>query len=176
MAKVSNEGEAKQLVLSILPEDEVRKVCLTIFADAIAEADVHGRDRWIVNYATDKVRLHVGHLIICTLENGRIWMALDKGLLETSNRQPSLVQSHDWKWDTDVYPEYSTISSRNGYYLPSEKHAEIWPGIRRLHFESIYRAANGRAMDPRTRKSHSSEILKYLRNDLGHPVPDPFYQ
>lgn len=172
---LSSEGEAEQLILSVLPEEDIRQKCLTVFAEAIAEANIYGRDRWAVRYTSSKVRLYVGHPIICTLENGRIWMAIDKGLLETTRRQSLLERSGDWEWDVDVYPEYTSISSRNGFYLPSEKHVEVWPVIRRLHFESIYKAANESTMDPRTPKGHSSEILKYLRNELGQHVPDPLY-
>lgn len=175
--EISNEGGAKQHILSILPETEIRHKCLTMIADAICEANTYGRDKWVVNYAKNKVRLHVGHIIICTLESGRIWMALDKGLLEASRSQPLLDQSGDWKWGKeDEYPEYSSILSKNGYYLPSEKHVEIWPEIRRLHFESVYKAANKTTMVPATRQSNSSEILKYLRNELRQHVPDPLHE
>lgn len=176
---LSNEGEAKQLVLSILRESGIRQKCLTMFADTIAEANIYGRDKWAVTYTIGKVRLIVGHLIVCTLEDrpehGPIWMALDKELLRNSNNQSLLGQSDDWSWDDEEYPEYATIQSTNGYYLPSDKHAEIWPVIRRLHFESIYKAANQTTMDPRTPKGHSCEILKYLRNQIGRHVPDPLY-
>lgn len=141
---VSSEGEARQLFLSILPEPDTRQKCLTVFADAIEEANRHGRDVWAVTHTRDKVRLIVGHIIVCTLENrpehGPIWMALDKGLVGTS--KSLLERSGDWRWDVDQYPEYPTIESRNGYYSPSQKHAELWPTIRRLHFESIGKAAS----------------------------------
>jgi hypothetical protein len=177
--KISSEDEANRFVVSILPEPGIRQKCLMVFADAIDEAHRCGRDRWAVRYTTDKVRLHVDHVIICTLrdrpEHGPIWMALDEGLLGTSNHKSLLERSGDWEWDDDQYPEYSTIESRNGYYSPSEKHTEIWPTIRRLHFESINKAANHRAMDPRTAKGHSPEILKYLRHELNRHLPDPLY-
>jgi hypothetical protein len=57
-------------------------------------------------------------------------MALDKGLLGSTNDRFVLEQSGDWEWDTGGYPEYPSISSRNGHYRPSEKHAEIWPVVR----------------------------------------------
>lgn len=98
--KISSEGEAKRLIFEILPEDGVRQECLTILADAIAEANSYGRDKWAVVYTAEKVRLIVGHLIIFTLanrpEHGPIWMALDKELLETSNYQSLLEQIDDW--------------------------------------------------------------------------------
>lgn len=175
---LSSEGEAKQLILNIFRERKigVRQKCLMMFADAIAEANIYGRDKWAVTYTASKVRLIVGHIIVCTLENGRIWVALDKGLLETPRHQSLLEQLDDWTWDDNQYPEYQQIPSRNGYYLPSEDHAKIWPGVRRLHFEAIYRAANETTMDQRTPEGHSAEILKYLRNELGRHVPDPLYR
>jgi hypothetical protein len=174
---VSSEGEAEQLICSILTEPDTRQQCLTVLAEGIEEANRHGRDLWAVRHTTEKVRLIVGHIIICTLANrperGPIWMALDKGLLGASNSL--LERSGDWEWDVDVYPEYPTIESRNGYYSPSKKHTEIWPTIRHLHFESISKAANKTTMDPRTPQGHSSEIFRYLRSELERHVPDPLY-
>lgn len=172
--KVNNETEARDHIFSILPEAQVRQECLTMFADAIVEANVYGRDKWTVVYNTDKVRLLVGHLYICTLVDGCIWLALDKGLLETSDYQLILEQSDDWQWGGGE--EYRQIPSRNGYYSPSENHAEVWPVIRRLHFESIYRAANESTLERRSLQGHSSEILKYLRNNLKRHVPDPLHE
>ncbi len=170
---LSSESEAERLIHSILPEEGVRQRCLKVLADAISEANIYGRDRWVVTHEASKVRLHVGHLVVCTLEGGRVWMALDKGLLETAEHGSLLERSDDWAWGDGRYAEYRAIPSRNGYYSPSEEHAEIWPTIRRLHFESIYKAANQSTMDPRTPPSHSPAILRYLRNELGRHVPDP---
>jgi len=181
--KVRNEGEAKMLVYKLFSETEIRpgirQKCLMVFADAIAEANIYGRDKWMVKYDPNHIRLQMNgkikNIIVCTLGKGRIWMALDKGLLETSNRQTLLEESGDWTWDVDDYPEYSSISSRNGYYLPSEKNAKVWPRVRRLHFESIYKAASGENK-PGAPQNHSPEILKYLRNELGRHVPDPLHK
>ena len=171
--------ELKQQKLSILPRTGSREMCLMAFADAIAEADVHGRDKWAVTHKAGKVRLIVGHLIVCTLEDrpkhGPIWMALDRGLLKTSNYESLLEQSADWEWDIEKYPEYPKIQSRNGYYRPSERHSEIWPAIKQLHFESISKAATETTMDRRTPRGHSPEVLEYLRKGLGRQIPDPPY-
>lgn len=42
--KVSSEGGASQLIRSILPEPDTRQKCLTVFAEALEEADRRGRD------------------------------------------------------------------------------------------------------------------------------------
>ena len=61
--KVSNEGEAKQLVDWIFPENkvrhEVRQACLRIFADAVAEANIYGRDKWVVKCDSNHIRLQM---------------------------------------------------------------------------------------------------------------------
>jgi hypothetical protein len=126
-------GEASRLMLSVLPSDaDVRQKCLMVFADAIERADGHGRNVWAVTHTKDKVRLIVGHVIVCALKNrpehGPIWMALDKGFVGSS--QYPLEQSGDWEWDNDQYPEYKTIESRNGYYSPSENHDKLWDKIK----------------------------------------------
>ena len=171
---LGSESEARQLVLSVLPEPGTRQKCLMVFADAMEEANRHCRDVWAVRHTTEKVRLIVGHVIVCTLKNrfehGPIWMALDKGLVGTS-KYP-LERSGDWEWDNDRYPEYRTIESRNGYYSPSEGHAELWDRIKPLPFESIGKAANQTTMDPRTLKGHTPEILNYIRKELGRQISD----
>ena len=177
---ISGDDETKHFMLSILPETGIREVSLGMFADAIAEANVHGRDKWAVTRTSGKVRLIVGHLVVCVLggdrpEHGPVWMALDKGLLRTPKHHSLLERSRDWEWDARNYPEYPTIQSRNGYYRPSHKHSEIWPEIRKLHFESIRKAATETTMDPRTPRGHAPEVLEHLRNELGRQIPDPHY-
>ncbi len=177
--KLSSGDEAKRFVDSILPEPRTRQKVLTAFADAIEEANRSGRDRWAVRRMSEKLRLIVGHHIVCTLkdrpEHGPMWMALDQRLLGTSNHRSFLEQSGDWEWDVEQYPEYSAIASRNGYYSPSGQHAELWPAIRLLHSASIGRAADHRALDPRSAKGHSPEILVHLREELGRQLPDPLH-
>jgi len=92
---LGSEDEARRLMFSVLSNPEIRQRCMMVFADAIEVANRHARDVWAVTHTNDKVRLIVGHIIICTLanrpEHGPIWMALDKGLVGTS--KPPLEQS-----------------------------------------------------------------------------------
>ncbi len=178
--KLGSEDEARQLILSILPEPDIRQKCLTVFAEAIEEANRHGRHMWAVTHTKDKLRLVVGHIRVQTVEDrpdhGPNWMALDEGLLGISNHKSLLERSEDWEWDVIEKPDYPRIKSSNGYYSPSEKHAEVWPIVKPLHFESICKAANRTTMDPRTPKGHSPEILSFIRKELGRQLPDPLYE
>jgi 5-methylcytosine-specific restriction protein A len=155
--------------------------CLNVFADAIDRANGHGRDIWAVTQAKGKVRLIVGHVIVCTLKNrpehGPLRIALDKKLLGASSDRFVLERSDEWEWDTvSKNREYPSILSRNGFYRPSGSHARLWPTILEpLFFESIFRAATQTTMDSATPKGHTPEILGYLRDELRRPVPDPLY-
>ncbi len=179
---IRSEDEARRHMNSILPDPEEREKCLNVFADAIDRANGHSRDNWAVTQAKGKVRLIVGHVIVCTLKNrpehGPLWIALDKKLMGTSSDRFVLERSDDWEWDTVSKKEdreYSSIGSRNGFYRPSGRHAKVWPAIEPLFFESIFRAATLTTKDPATPKGHTPEVLGYLRGELRRPVPDPGY-
>ncbi len=177
---IRSEDDARRHMHSILPEPEEREKCLNVFADAIDRANGHSRGNWAVTRAKGKVRLIVGHVIVCTLKNrpehGPLWIALDKKLLGTSSDRSILELSDDWEWDTvSKNREYPAIGSRNGFYRPSGDHAELWQATEPLFFESIFTAATQTTIDPRTPKGHTPEILEYLRGELGRPVPDPLY-
>ena len=177
---IRSEDDARRHMLSILPEPEEREKCLNVSADAIGHANGHSRDNWAVTHLKVKVRLIVGHVIVCTLRNrpehGPLWIALVKKLLGTSPDRSILEQSDEWERDTvSTKREYSSIGSRNGFYRPSRRHAKVWPAIEPLFFESIFRAATLTTKDPATPKGHTPEVLGYLRGELRRPVPDPVY-
>ena len=177
-ASIGGLGEAERHVRLILPDAGTRQGCLQMFADAIDEAHTQGRAKWAITQQTSgvrKVRLVVGHIIVCTLGNGRIWLALDKGMLDAQNNKQILEQSLDWEWGGGPFAEYRQIPSRNGHYRPSESNGDIWLAVQRLHFESIRKAANHTTMDPRTPSKHSPDILRYLEEELGRRLPDPLY-
>ena len=155
---------------------------LSLFADSIAEANVHSRKNWAVTYERQRVRLHVGHYIVSTLIADKIWLALDSALLQSpAGMGPSLVDLESWGWTHSIrdYPEYKDttgrVLSKNGYYEIQPMHAQVWPEIRRLHFEFLYKAHKVRAIDPRTPPRHASGILEYLRHRLDRWLPDPAY-
>lgn len=127
-ASIGGLGEAERHVRLILPDAGIRQRCLEMFADAIDEAHIHGRDKWAITHRTSgvrKVSLVVGHVIVCTLGDGRIWMALDKGMLDAQNNKQILEQSADWEWGGGRFAEYRQIPSRNGHYRPSESNGEV---------------------------------------------------
>lgn len=173
-----DEGDVKNIVSHLLPQEEKRNLCLKIFTEAVNFAHSCGNDKWGTYYLPNKVRLLVGNLIVFTIERECVWLALDKQLLESSKKYQHLLKgANSWRWDEVDYPAYSQVPSRNGYYIPSEDHLEIWPVIRSLHFEFIDKvAAKYEKLKTTSQAKHSSAVVSYLRNELGQFVPAPVYE
>jgi len=167
----------EKFLVSLLPNPEVREMLLSLFVEAIAEANFQGDEKWATYYERNRVRLLVGNLIACTVHSNRIWMALDHAHLnEHSGVEQLLDLSGSWKWDTEDYPEYTKVASRNGYYTPSHDHSELWPIIRDLQFKFIERTATTcRKFSKRSQAKHSSELTGHLRETFGQYVPEPRY-
>ncbi len=178
--RIDSEGEAERLVCSILRNAQTRRRCLEAFADAVCEAHHYSEGLWAVTCSEEKVRLQVGPVIICNIGDRyagteRLWLALDRDSLARAGDGLTFERSRDWEWGVGKYATYRAIPTRNGYYLPSERHEEIWPEIRELHFEAIRKAAKRGGLRSKTKNGHSPGIPEYLRNALGRSVPDPAY-
>jgi hypothetical protein len=152
----------------------MRRRCLEAFADAVVEADHHSEGLWAITCTEEKIRLQVGRVIICNIAVERMWMALDRDSLARGGKEALLERSKSWQWSSKD-SRYREIPTRNGYYLPSEDHEDIWPEIRELHFNAIRRAAERGGLRSRTKENHSPGVLEYLKNTLGRSLPDPAF-
>jgi hypothetical protein len=188
--KTSNpldETQTKKLIESILPETHVRGIGLSILADGIVESNFHRRENWAVtNNDPDSIWFQVGHYAALTLERNGIWLALDKQLIEIPLTDIAFLSKNEFGWSPDRKGLFQFKDkhkpgkpiSINGYYVPVsyKSHIEIWPFMRRLFFEFIFKANYiGQPMLTPTKKLHNSCILAYLRNELGKNIPDPLY-
>ena len=187
MQNVHDENEAGKIIESACPNPAVRRMALSIFGEAIQEVNLYGRDKWALR-VEETLRLTVKHYYVCTLWTGGVWLALDNRLdFPPNDYYPTRQQLQTWGWVQDhtgqpgAYPSYKDASLRadfsvNGFYTIDAHHAEIWPHIRRLFFDFLYKAIyHGQPMDPRTPALHSSGAVKYLRNNPGMNLPDPLY-
>ncbi len=172
----NSEKDAATVFDRVLPSGQAGQTLMSMFAEAIREANIQGRHCWATRYTGDRVRLYVQHLIVFTLIDGEGWLALDDELIGEDEAE-TLSTAPSWRWPgpNEEYGAYKLVATRNGYYSPAENHQQLWPMLRRLHFSTIYWAARKTTMDPRTREGHSSGVLKYVRNNLGKHVPDPQY-
>jgi len=170
-------NKAKRFITSLLPNDEYRKICLSLFLEALNKANSHGSNKWGAYYHSEGVRLLVGNLIVFTIHRNGIWLALDKQLLNEMQEKRSLLEKcGTWHWETGSYSEYKPVPSINGYYVPSSEDSQTWSIIRDFHFEYIKKVANKYEwLKTSSQSKHSPDLLVYLSNELEQSIPNPNY-
>lgn len=174
----STANNVEEVVSSLLPDEEYRKTCLSLFAQSLNEANSYGRNKWGVYYSSNEgVRLLVGSIIVCTIHKDGMWLSLDmQSLNERKDHLRLLEKSSAWHWDPGEYAEYKAVPSRNGYYVPSSKDLDLWPVLRDLHFEYLKKVAHKyHQLKPASQRRHTPELLVYLRGELGRTIPGPDY-
>lgn len=165
--------DVRKVIHSLLPDAKTRRLCLEAFGETVSYANSLGNEKWGAYYERGKVRLLVGSLIVFTLEPGCAWLALDQELLEKSQELSSFLEStEDWKWDDHDYPRYKKVPSRNGFYVPSDKHEDVWGVIKQLHFEFISKTAE-KYEKLREGTQNSESLIEYIRSEIGDFLQSP---
>lgn len=164
-------------ISALLPDEEYRNMCLSLFSEAIDEVNSYGSEKWGIHHFSDKTRLLVGNIILFTIHKNGLWLSLDKQLLsEMKDKQSLLEQSTAWRWDEDGYSEYNKVPSRNGYYTPSRTDLAIWPIICEFHFGYIQKVAekyDHLRID--SQRKHAPAVLEYLGEILQKEIPRPYF-
>lgn len=173
---MNTESQAQALVETVLPTEQSRKEYLAIFADMIALANTYGPGKWAVKCLNDRIRLHVGPIIIATLVGDHVWLALDELAAFSSAEIKTMVEAGTWRWDETEYPKYPLIGSRNGHLAPPNDHAKIWQKLRPLYRESLKNATLQKRIDQTNARDHCLAMIEYLRKILGRPMPTPYYR
>ncbi len=172
MENLDSQDEARNLIENLIPDADMRKLCLHMFMDAVEEANFYGSDCWNIEPAFDgHIWLVTGNLVTCSLVEDQIWFSLDRRLM-ASQAGNALVydgSAEDWDWEPVNLDDPTWVHSAtviNGFYTPGSNHTQIWPQLRRLLYESIYQCI----MDPDSAgyvmpKVHSPGILAYLQTE-----------
>lgn len=159
--------DVRKVIHSLLPNAKTRRLCLEAFGETVSYANSFGSKKWGAYYERGKVRLLVGSLIVFTLGPGCVWLALDQELLETSQELSNFLENaEDWQWDNHDYPRYTKVPSRNGFYIPSDKHEDVWSVIKKLHFEFISKTS-AKYEKLREGTQNSESLIEYIRSEIG---------
>ncbi len=171
---VQNSEKVRESVQKILSDSKIRKNCLKILAANIKHADEAGSHKWCTHLKSNKIRLLVGSIIACTIQENEIWIPLDQKSLEEYQEIKELLNSSEyWRWDTEEYPEYKKVPSKNGYYRPNDD-LKIWDKIRPLHFQFIQKVAyKFDHLLTSSQKNHEPTLLEYIDNELDQTLPKP---
>jgi len=169
--------EIRSVVEKILPDGEVRLSCLESFAESINEAHLCGPQKWGVYFTSEKVRLLVGNLIVCTIHENALWLSLDAHSFDTSSEIHTLLEkSKAWDWESGKYAVYRQVASRNGYFRPYRASSEVKQLIADLHFEFVRNVSNKyKRLRKDSQANYTPSVITYLRRALGHSVPEPEY-
>lgn len=162
----------RETIHALIPDEEQRRNYLQILLSVIKKADSYGKNKWGVHCRENIIRVLVGNLIVFTLEKECLWCALDKELAEKDRifREPNTF----WKWDTDEYPIYVKVPSKNGYFVSSN--LSDWNHIENLHFAFIESVSHKyQKLNIKSQRLHEPEVLNYLRKELHESVPEPLY-
>ncbi len=151
----------------------VKNPMLNAFADSLIQCSSYGSEKWGTYRDDDRLRLLLGSLIVMSLEDQRIWMALDKEQIPEIEEE--LDDSPHWTWDTGEYSEYSAVPSVNGYYTPGKKW-ELWDSLKDAHFSFLEKVADKyEKLAADSQQKHDSDVLEYLRTELDRDIPRPDY-
>jgi hypothetical protein len=154
----------------LLPDPDRRRLLLRCFEEAVTYAEQFAPRKWSVHGLYGGLSLVVGRLIVLSIEEGRIWAALDAELLSGRADLANVLQrSASWKWDNESdYPTYRLIPSRNGFLDLGEDAAQAWLAVRELLFALIKRSADSvDALPRRSREAHDPSLVEAIRRDLG---------
>jgi len=169
-------ANVEKVVKSLIPDENIREKCLKIFSECLIQADESGSSKWGVHVKKDRIRLLVGSLIVCTVTKGKIWMALDREMLESTGSVRDIIESSGyWTWDTKDYPEYSQVPTRNGYYEVNEESFYLWDELKKNHFELIRKVGEKyKNLQVKSQKHHEPALIAYIQDtyDLSLPLPE----
>ena len=158
----------------LYPREDIRHICLKVFFILINQADVFGSEKWGVYFTEEKIRHLVGNLIVCTANQGALWMALDAEMLASGNNRRLLDEAEGWTWDLDGYPEYSQVPSVNGQYKPHLSNSGTRRLVEDLHLSFVRKTADKyEKLRKDSRRKHDGEIIDYLSQELERFVPRP---
>lgn len=173
-------SEIEQLFEKLFPEETSRLRCLSLFAESIKHANYYASDEWIVRYHPHRqiegFRLIVGNLAIFDIERKRIWMALDREMLEAKPQYEKLLKNEEgWQWKIGNRSSSKKAQSRNGYYIPDKDPSEkLFALVSELNTAVIERiGSQNYRLAKRSQNKYEPKIIEFLHQELNQPIPEP---
>ena len=165
-SSVSIVDDIRLSIERLLPEENVRSMCLEMFCESIIHANIRGNDKWGITIYQDSINLNIGGIVVFSIIVGGVWFLMDKMLSEKYNGYKETPHAYD------------VISSVAVTYTPSERNfSEAWAKISKRHYRFIENAkAKYTALNVRSQRVHSNEVIDYLEEVTGKSLPRPKYE
>lgn len=167
----TSEQDARTLLESLLPDPELRRLCLTLLADAIDAAHARGPAVWEVTLRDHKLTLNVGRLYLMRIGKGVVWMVLARKAL--TPEELALVESLS---EDDGALQFSVVKEYVHVALPIERLPTLLPVVQRILKASVDLCADTVKYRTPFYKCHSPGILTYLSTTLNRSLPTPDFE
>jgi hypothetical protein len=163
---------AREAVESLLPDEGVRRACLSVLADSIEIAHACAPGVWGITLRSDRTLcLNVGAMYAFEIGSNGVSIAIDRSRLTDADRA-RLEEFGQW----GEY-EFKRVPSAAELRIAPESLGDALASARPWHVSAIEGAAATVPVSHRTPyyKSHSPGVLAYVRTFLGRDLPDPEY-
>lgn len=173
-------SEIRQLFKILYPQQNLRERCLSLLAGSIKSSHHYAPDEWIVRCHPHRhiegFRLMVGNLAILDIERKRIWIALDREMLEAKPQYEKLLKNEEgWQWKNGDRSCLKEVQSQNGYYiLEKDPSAKLCSVVLELNSAVVERiGSRNYKLAQRSRLKYEPEIIELLHQELKQPIPEP---
>ena len=167
-----NGADAKRVIETILPQEEIRRVCLNLMADSIIRTHQLNQGAWEITLFPKGVRLNINVVQSFALGlSGRETVYL---LLDTESLTQQIHDKLDKQvqWDDALY---KSAPFAKGVRIHVQNLSAVLPIIQDAHLSFVAKAAGiAQGLSP-YHHAHSPGVLAYLREHLHRDIPDPKY-
>jgi MoxR-like ATPase len=164
----------RQAVAAMYPDPDVRRMCLTVFADSIESAHAVSPASWMARFARDEraVRLNVSWSQACVLSQDDLYIVLDADAIDAPTMEQITAMAVEGHRGGAAY---SSIPFAYGVHLSATGLEASLPIVLGAHRSFISRSAKQVRTRTHFFRSHAPEVVEYLQRELGRDLPQPDY-
>lgn len=166
---------ARALIEKWVPDAESREVVLEAFADGITAAHEINQNSWGVTLKQTRVRLNVGSLEAVVIRKRPHWDGYIYVLLDSTALTDADLLAFDATGCLRGDQIYKKQPGATGFFIPHEVVGDIISRVKETAFLPRVRAAAKARLISTIAKSHSSNVIEYIEEELGRRLPEPGY-
>lgn len=165
---------AREIIEFLLPDENIRRICLEFLASSVKEANRLAADRWGITLFTNCVRLNLGRIEVLSIrQEGIIEVTADTKSLP--DFPPELdVEVHKPNDNDSFEGVFKTVPDSAACFFVDEQAKEVLPRLYESHSKILWKAAQT-SRHTMTKNAHSPSVIEYLEEHLNQSLPQPAY-
>ena len=160
--------EAERVLKKVFSNIHENQSILGLFTNSIELAHERGEDKWSITLTNDQVRLNVCKVIVASLEDNRLWLAIDTSKLQEDELRGIM--------ESGLYNDmsYKLIPDSAGIYISEQDLGNIPDSVGQAHLSLIEKAAQlSEKIPSNIARGYSPGILNYLEKLFRKSLPRP---